>query len=267
MRGDERADARFVEQSGADLADDRKHRELEFAAFGRQLLDPGRRAAQGQFGGGVLGLGRRVWTEPDAPVDELSEREPAEVLPEIDGCGDDERLEHVDRGDPGELRGIPGHDERSQTLAKSSRSWRCPGFAAECLACRAHRVERVRLRSVLRCAGARVVELDHELALLCQGRGEAGAVAAGRLDRPGAALVDGKGLRPSERLAVPSSRRRECRCCQFSLRGDAHDGGGDAITVRVDADHVVYQFCEISHARFLLLLRWKPPTEGIEAGL
>ena len=55
MRGDERADARFVEQSGADLADDRKHRELEFAAFGRQLLDPGRRAAQGQFGGGVLG--------------------------------------------------------------------------------------------------------------------------------------------------------------------------------------------------------------------
>ena len=60
MRGDERADARFVEQSGADLADDRKHRELEFAAFGRQLLDPGRRAAQGQFGGGVLGLGSEV---------------------------------------------------------------------------------------------------------------------------------------------------------------------------------------------------------------
>lgn len=149
LRGDESADARFIEESGADLTDDREHRQLEFAALDRQLLDPGCRAAQGQFCRGVLGLGRSVWTEPDASVDELAERESAEVLPEIGGCCDDERLEHVYRGDAGEFRGIPSHDERSQALAKSPRSWRRPGLAAECLACRANGVKRVGLRSVL----------------------------------------------------------------------------------------------------------------------
>lgn len=117
LRGDEGADAWFVEESGANLTDDREHRQLEFAAFDRQLLDPVCRASQGQFCGGVLGLGGSIWTKPDAPVDEPAERESAEVLPEINGCRDDERLEHVDRGDAGEFRGIPGHDERSQALA------------------------------------------------------------------------------------------------------------------------------------------------------
>ena len=247
LRGDESADSWLVEQRGADLADDREHRQLEFAAFNRQLLDPGRGAAQGEFGRGVLRVGRCVWAEPDASVDELPERVPAEVLPKIDGRGDNERLEHVDRGDTGEFRGIPGNDERAQALTKSPRSWRRPGLATERLACRANGVKRIGLRSVLRCAGGRVVELDHELALLGQGRSEAGAVAARRLDRPGPALVDGKSLRPPQGLTVSPSRRWECLRRKFALRGDAHDRRSYAVAVRVDTDHVVDEFCEISH--------------------
>lgn len=211
LRGDERADSRLVEQRRADLAHEGKHCQLEVTALGRELLDPGRRASQGEFRGCMLRVRRCVRTQSHASVDELTERMSAEVLAEVDRRGHDERFEHVDCSDPGKFRGIPGDDEGAQTFPEPSRSRCRPRLAPQCFACRAHGVERVRFRAVLRCPGGGVVELDHELALLRQRGRQASTVAAGRLDRPRASFVDRERLGPPERLTVPSSRRGKRR--------------------------------------------------------
>lgn len=112
-----------------------------------------------------------------------------------------------------------------------------------------------------------MVELDHELAPISERRGQAGTVAAGRLDRPGAAFVDGESLRPSEGMTISSSRRGERRRRQLALRGDAYDGRGDAVTVWIHADHMVDEFCKDSHFVCLLLFDEIHRRKGIEAGL
>lgn len=61
-----------------------------------------------------------VRTESNASVNELPERVSAEVLSKIDRRGDDERFEHIDRGDTGEFRGITRDDEGTQAFTESA---------------------------------------------------------------------------------------------------------------------------------------------------
>nr|WP_017201845.1 hypothetical protein [Microbacterium barkeri] len=58
-----------------------------------------------------------VRTKPHAPIDQLTERAPAEFFAEINGSGNDQRFEDFDRGDSGEFCGIAGNDERPKTFS------------------------------------------------------------------------------------------------------------------------------------------------------
>jgi hypothetical protein len=42
--------------------------------------------------------------------------------------------------------------------------------------------------------------------------------------------------------------------CQLALSADADNGGGHAIAVRVNADHMIEEFCQNNHLSHLFLV-------------
>jgi len=202
LRGHEHTNPGLVEQCRHHRPHERDHRQLEFAALVGELSDPVRGATQRQLRRGVLRVCSSIRTKPLAPSDQVHQGPAAEFLAQIHGGGDDKRLENVDSGDPREFRAVTGDNESPQPFARSARSWGRPGLAAQNLARSADGVQRVRLRSVLRWASARVVELDDELALRREGRRQSSAVAPGGLDRPRSPSLGGVFLRPAHCLPV-----------------------------------------------------------------
>lgn len=200
--------------------------------------------AQGELGCGVLGIGRGVGSQPLASGYQVHERASAKFFAQVGGGGDDERFQHVDRGHAGNLGAVTCSDERAQALPRTATTRRRPGLAAKDFPRGSDSVQRVGLGAVLGRPTTRVVELDDELTLGRQCAGQSCAEAARRLDRPCASAGFRMQVGPAHCLAVAAGIGAE------GLRGDlragcrADDCGGDAVAIRVDADHVIDKICQ-----------------------
>jgi hypothetical protein len=79
-----------------------------------------RRAAQGQLGGGDLRVRGSLGAQTLAASEELAERLPAQLFPQVFRCGYDQGLEDVDCRNAGELGTIAGDDEGSESFTGSA---------------------------------------------------------------------------------------------------------------------------------------------------
>ena len=192
----------------------------------------------------MLGIDGGVWTQTLATADQVHQWAATQLLAQVDGRGDDECLEDVDRSDPREFRAVPGGDERPQAFTGTARARRRPGLAAQDLACGADGVQGVGLRPILRWSRGGVIEFDDELAPGGKRRRQASAVAAGGLNRPGPPSIGGVILRPPHRLAVAAGGSGERLRGDLALGSCTDDCGRDAVPVGVDAYDVVDELCE-----------------------
>jgi hypothetical protein len=133
----------------------------------------------------------------------------------------------------------------------------------------AHGVQRIRPGTVAAGGPLGPVELDDVLAVTGQGAGEAGAVAAGALDRPGTlvglGVLGGKG----EQCLGAGGGGRHRGGGELGAGGGLDDGGGVGVAVGVDPDDDLHDVCQ--HWHRVLLLGWtgrgwyrsRPGTAGL----
>jgi len=200
LRRHEHPDTGFGQETRAESVDQRLHRLLEIPALDGEMVDARRGASQGELRRGQLWICRGVESEPLAPGNELAQRKASKFFTKLDRAGHDERLQHVDGRDAGDLGAVPRCDQRAESLTCSARARGGPRGSAQRLARCADSVERVRLRAVLRRTRGGVVELDDALVLRSERRGQAGSVAAGPLSVSGS-------MRPSSRSSERWSMR------------------------------------------------------------
>jgi hypothetical protein len=116
-------------------------------------------------------------------------------------------------------------------------------LAAERFPCGSHGVQVVGLRAVAAGRARRPVDLHDPLAVLQQGRGQSGPIAAGALDGPHPA---GGGVLVGERLQPPVAERvgRDAGLLDDCTAGRIDDGGCVSVAVSVHADDEVDDACE-----------------------
>ena len=107
-------------------------------------------------------------------------------------------------------------------------------------------IDRVGLGAVTAGGALGPVQLHHLLGVGSKEAGQAGAVAAGALDRPHplARLLVGQ----LEQLAVAGRGRRHRRLVDHGAGGRDHNRGGVGVLVGVDPDDEVHQLCQHGHA-------------------
>jgi hypothetical protein len=218
-------------------------------------------------GGGAKGERRRPTllvvalhqVKAAARAHELGSRQPAQRLAKRARCRNDEGLELADRRAAGRDAGASRGQEDPQGLASPASPWACQMRAAEGLARRPERVEAVVLAAPA-CRAGGAIDLDHRLAQRPKERGEAGAVAAGLLDRP----QPRRGRRAAGRLDQPLQPGRVGRIAELGThRAGAIDHGGRVrLGVGVDADDMDEVLCQDGHAVFPSLIEhrvWRRP--------
>ncbi len=218
-------------------------------SFGRELKGATGKVAQHGCGGAGLEVPFGPEAKPRGGARHRERAFPPELRAQLFRGGDDEG-EDLLLSDPRCLdRGAPGGQQHRERLALTCRPRRAEPGARERFARGPDGVERVGLRAVAAPGSLGAVQLDDELAAACQVAGQAGAVAAGSLDRPG----------PQTRVLA-----RELNECLVSLGGrldgdlGEHPAGPGASCrgagrrdVGVDADHNVSDLRETVHALLL----------------
>jgi len=179
-------------------------------------------------------------------------RDPAEVAAQLLGGAHDQRLELADGLGARRHRPLARRQQHAQGLACAPPAGLGQVLARERFASGAGGVEQVRLGAVAPRQPNGAIHLHHPLAALEQVRGQAGAEAAGALDRPDAPSgcpLPGEGEQPAVAEGVGGH-----------LRLGDHASGGVAdrrrvgVAVGVDADDLIDQPCQHPHG--VLLVRW-----------
>jgi hypothetical protein len=171
----------------------------------------------------------------------------AQLGPQLLGGADQQRLELTDRGHPGKGCAASGGQQRPQRLPLTAPTGDCRAVLAERLTGGADGVQRVALGAGAAGWPLGPADLDHVLAPSEQEAGQAGAVAAGALDRPAAATGIGQvGLGEAEQLPV-AGRIGAGRGLGEDAAEVGNGGGGVGVAVGVDADDAVDGLCQNGH--------------------
>ena len=187
---------------------------------------------QGHDRGGLLGAEAARDAQGGARAQQLAEGRATQPLAQGLGRACHQSVQRKDRAGA-EVHGLgTGGQQYANgfTLPTSARV--ADAFAGEDLASGPQGVDLVALGSGPSGGPLRPVDLDDPLAPVEQGRGKAGAEAAGALDRPEAAVMS---LSESDEPAVSLRVRRHGDVVEHRTVG-ADGGGGVAVLVRVDAD-------------------------------
>lgn len=213
------------------------HRQLEFTALIGEVPDAARGAAQRQFGPCVLGIDGGVWTQTLATAGQVHQWAATQPLAQVDGRGDDDCLEDVDRSDPREFRAVPCGDERPQAFTGTARERLRSGLAAQDLACGADGVQGVGLRPILRRSRGGEIEFDDELAPGRKRRRQASAVAhLGGGSEPGVVISEltERGIRcvilTSELRPIPIRRAVAAGAVGLIIKSDPPEKVVDVLT-------------------------------------
>jgi hypothetical protein len=167
-------------------------------------------------------------------------------VPELLGSGDDEGEDLALGGGGGVDGRASGGEAHGQRCALAWGTGLSEVLAGEGLASGSDGVEGVGLGAVAAGGTVRAVELDDQLAALGEEPGQAGAIAAGALDRP----------RPQTGVLV-SQRDERGVAIEVGPDGELVDGcagrchddcGGVGVFVGVDPDDDVDGLCEHGHA-------------------
>ena len=167
--------------------------------------------------------------------------------------GDDERLEVVDRLRARADRAAARDQQNADGFAVAAGARLREVFALERFAGGADRIELVGLGAVAPRRALGAVDLDDPFAVGEHEHGQAGAEAAGGLDRPDARAVGVPACEAQQPLVAERvGRDRRLRCHDSGAGRDR--GGRVRVAVGVDADDVVRVLCEHAHPR--------PPARG-----
>jgi len=125
-------------------------------------------------------------------------------------------------------------------LSRTRQGWR---LNCEPAAGSANRVERVVFTAQSTFAAGVAADLEYRLAALAEVAGEAGALVASALDRPGTSAA-GVPLRETNRIAITACARLDHRLREYPSRGSGDDRERVLIAVGVDTDHVIQLVCK-----------------------
>lgn len=200
-------------------------------------------------GAAVLDLVLRQGAQPGAAVELLVGGTAAQLVAQLFGCADDERLELADRLGAGPDRASSGGEQDPHRFAIAALPRLGEVLAGQRLPSGPDSVDLVALGAVAPRGSSRPVDLDNPLAVLEQVRGQFGAEAAGALDGPRPAarsLLADEGEHPpvAERVSGELDRRAESP-------GWVDDGDGVLVAVGVDPDDGVDRSCQHGHAVLL----------------
>jgi hypothetical protein len=150
-----------------------------------RALDAGQalhHGAAGAFFG--IGIGDGCGTQAQAGVDQGLPLQGPQSLPQGFGRGQDEGLELVERAGARMDCAFAGDQQHACRLSRTVSAWNGGLLSAEGFSGGPAGVQRVAFAAAAPSDALGTVELDDLLADLAQGTHEAGAVAAGALDRP-----------------------------------------------------------------------------------
>jgi hypothetical protein len=169
--------------------------------------------------------------------------QPAQLVAEFVGCGDDHAAQLHERNLARVDRGSPGQQQKPQRLLMLPGSRSCPTLVCEGRASGTDRVELVVFATQPPLAAAGAVDLMHLFAPALQVTDKPGAVVAGALDRPKSTsgrvpVCEADGVR----VAACAGGRRRLRDHRAGVR--VHDRDRVLVAMGVDADHVVQLVCK-----------------------
>jgi hypothetical protein len=164
--------------------DDGQDRLLVAAGFCRELHSATGEVAQHGRGGAGLEIPSGLEAKPRGAAYHRERAFVPESGAQLLGGGDDESEDLLLSDRRCLDRGAPGGEQHRECLPLTGRP-RCADPGARERFARADGIQRVRLGAVAALGSFRPVQLDDELVDACEVAGEAGAVTAGSLDRPG----------------------------------------------------------------------------------
>ena len=135
-------------------------------------------------GGGLLHAVPHRATRAGAGLQELSERQCSEPLPDWSGGADDERVQSRDGPSAAFDRLPAGGQQHPDGFPVSAASRLAEAHTGEHLPGRSHRVDVVALHTATTGRPLRAVDLNDPLAASVQCRGQSGTEAAGAFDGP-----------------------------------------------------------------------------------
>jgi hypothetical protein len=243
IRGDDRADARLVEQLRCERLDVAGDLVLELCGFHGRSFDPARECAQDELCRELVDGTRARAAEAAAALEQLAFGQGLELRPEPIGGGHEHAAQLHERSPAHLDRAAARDQQQAQRLAALAHPRHRQRLLRECGPCGADRVERVVFAAQPALVTRPATALDYRLILAAEMTSEAGAVMTRALNGPDASprrVLTGK----AKRLRITAHARGHPPLRNDPTTRCRNNRKRVLVAVPVDPDHVVPLVCK-----------------------